>query len=64
VIGGTVVGDPIADITEYAIMGDMDATLTAAKVGSNVELSVQVTDYTNITAKVVSTSIAADNGAT
>jgi hypothetical protein len=62
--GGTVVGDPIADITEYAIMGDMDATLTAAKVGSNVELSVQVTDYTNITAKVVSTSIAADNGAT
>jgi hypothetical protein len=64
IFGGYPAGDSIADITEYAIMGDMDATLTAARVGSNVELSVQVTDYTNITAKVVSTSIAADNGAT
>jgi hypothetical protein len=42
----------------------MDATLFASFVGSNVQLSVQVTDYINVTAKVVSTSIAADNGAT
>jgi hypothetical protein len=64
VFGGYPAGEPTADITEYAIMGDMDATLSASFVGSNVQLSVQVTDYINVTAKVVSTSIAADNGAT
>jgi hypothetical protein len=64
VFGGYPAGEPTADITEYAIMGDMDATLSASFVGSNVQLSVQVTDYINVTAKVISTSIDADNGAT
>jgi hypothetical protein len=63
IFGGTVAGDPVADITEYAIMGDMAATLTTAKAGSNIELRVAVTDYTGVTAKVVSTAISADNGA-
>jgi hypothetical protein len=64
IFGGTVAGDPVADITEYAIMGDMAATLTTAKAGSNIELRVAVTDYTGVTAKVVSMAISAENGAT
>jgi hypothetical protein len=63
IVGGTVAGDPIAIITEYGIIGDMVATLTTAKSGSNIELKVAVTAYTDVTAKVVSMAISADNGA-
>ena len=63
IVGGTVAGDPIAIITEYGIIGDMVATLTTAKSGSNIELRVAVTAYTGVTAKVVSMAISADNGA-
>ena len=64
IFGGTVAGVSTELITEYAIMGDMLATLSADKVGTNLELKVTVAAYTGVTAKVISIALSADNGAT
>jgi hypothetical protein len=64
IIGGNTMEGPTADFTEYAVIEDgyMNVTFTASLSGSNVLLRAAVTN-SGVTAKVVLTSISAENGA-
>jgi hypothetical protein len=65
IIGGNTNEGSTADFTEYAVIedGSMNVTFTANLSGENVLLRAAVTN-SGVTAKVVLTSISAENGAT
>jgi hypothetical protein len=65
IVGGETNEGPTADFTEYAVIedGSMNVTFTANLSGGNVLLRAAVTN-SGVTAKVVLTSISAENGAT